>query len=187
MKRTLRPDEARLWARVARSARPAPGRVALDPEPTPPVDAPVRPDPPAAPKPLVNLDQLRAFGDRGPSRLVGRAALHTPAGLDLDPRRRRRIVRERDPIEARIDLHGLDHDQARAALERFILNAYAEGARAVLVITGKGSTSEGVLRRFAPDWLRSPPLCTLVAGVSEADRHHGGHGALYVALKRRRD
>jgi DNA-nicking Smr family endonuclease len=26
----------------------------------------------------------------------------------------------------------------------------------------------------------------LIAGVSQAERHHGGDGALYIALKRRR-
>lgn len=104
--------------------------------------------------------------------------------LELDPRRRRRIVRERDPIEARLDLHGLTHDQARATLERFLRQAYADRARAVLVITGKGLSGDGVLRRFTPEWLKGPSLRPLIAGVSEADRRHGGHGALYIALKR---
>ena len=93
-------------------------------------------------------------------------------------------MRERDPIEARLDLHGLTHDQARATLEGFVRRAYADGLRAVLVITGKGTLGDGVLRRFAPEWLRAPALQGLVAGVGEADRKHGGAGALYVALKR---
>ena len=94
-------------------------------------------------------------------------------------------MRERDPIEARLDLHGLDYDRARAALEGFIRRHDGEGARAVLVITGKGYLGEGLLRRFAPEWLSSPALRPLVAGFSQADRRHGGEGALYVALKRR--
>jgi DNA-nicking Smr family endonuclease len=43
-----------------------------------------------------------------------------------------------------------------------------------------------VLRRRVPDWLADPPIREHVAGVSEAHRHHGGEGALYVALKRKR-
>lgn len=58
--------------------------------------------------------------------------------------------------------------------------------RAVLVITGKGVGGDGVLRRRVPDWLAAPSLRDLIAGVSEAHRRHGGEGALYVALKRRR-
>ncbi|HEX6865609.1 MAG TPA: Smr/MutS family protein, partial [Caulobacteraceae bacterium] len=59
------------------------------------------------------------------------------------------------------------------------------GFRAALVITGKGTRGEGVLRRMAPEWLAAPHLRHIVAGVSEAQRQHGGEGALYVALKRK--
>src|SRR6202012_5248318 len=85
----------------------------------------------------------------------------------------------------RIDLHGLNHDQARAALTRFIERCVAEDWRAVLVITGKGAQGDGVLKRRVPDWLAEPPIRQHVAGVSEAHRRHGGEGALYVALKRK--
>jgi DNA-nicking Smr family endonuclease len=54
------------------------------------------------------------------------------------------------------------------------------------VITGKGVGGDGVLRRRVPEWLAAPPIRPHVAGVSEAHRRHGGDGALYVALKRRR-
>ena len=95
-------------------------------------------------------------------------------------------MRERDPLVRRIDLHGLDQDRARRTLIGFLMKAQDEGERAVLVITGKGMLGEGVLRRRAPDWLAEPMLREVVAGVSQADRRHGGEGALYVALKRRR-
>ena len=83
-----------------------------------------------------------------------------------------------------IDLHGYDQDRGRAALTAFILRAHADGERAVLVITGKGTMGDGVLRRRTPEWLSEPPLRPLIAGLSEAHRRHGGEGALYVALKR---
>jgi DNA-nicking Smr family endonuclease len=97
----------------------------------------------------------------------------------------RRLTRERDPVGPRLDLHGLDQDQARARLAAFLRRARDEGWRAVLIITGKGSRGDGVLRRMTPDWLAAPDLRDLIAGVSEAHRRHGGEGALYVALKRR--
>jgi DNA-nicking Smr family endonuclease len=40
-----------------------------------------------------------------------------------------------------------------------------------------------VLKRRLPDWLAAPGLRSLVAGVSPAERRHGGEGAFYVALK----
>jgi DNA-nicking Smr family endonuclease len=79
----------------------------------------------------------------------------------------------------------MDQDRARLALQTFLFRAQAQGLRAVLVITGKGATGEGVLRRRVPEWLAEPPLRALVAGLSPADRRHGGEGALYVALKRK--
>ena len=76
----------------------------------------------------------------------------------IEPGRRRRIERGRDPIEGRLDLHGLDQAQARERLAGFLLDAQARGARSVLVITGKGFAGQGVLRRRAPEWLSDPRL-----------------------------
>jgi DNA-nicking Smr family endonuclease len=104
---------------------------------------------------------------------------------DVEANLRHRLARGREALAARIDLHGLTHDGARAALTRFVERSVADGWRAVLVITGKGVSGDGVLRRRVPDWLAEPPLRQHIAGVSEAHRRHGGEGALYVALKRR--
>jgi len=94
-------------------------------------------------------------------------------------------VRERDGIESRLDLHGLDQDRARAVLHAFLRRAWENGERAVLVITGKGTMGDGILRRRTPDWLMEPEVRAIIAGVSPADRRHGGEGAIYVALKRK--
>jgi DNA-nicking Smr family endonuclease len=171
MKRRLGSDELRLWRTVATTVRPFAGR-ALPPEPATeaPKPAPAAAAAPATPRPT-------AHPPRKPS-----AALH-----GIEPNRARRIVTGREEIGARIDLHGLDQDRARSALEAFIARAHSDGHRAVLVITGQGRTGGGVLRRRAPEWLAAPRLCTMVAGISQAHRRHGGEGALYVALKARRD
>jgi DNA-nicking Smr family endonuclease len=92
----------------------------------------------------------------------------------------------REALAARIDLHGLTQDAARAALTGFVRRSVDDGWRAVLVITGKGVSGDGVLRRRVPEWLSAPPIREHIAGVSEAHRRHGGEGALYVALKRKR-
>jgi len=103
----------------------------------------------------------------------------------IEPNRRRKIVREHAPLDARLDLHGLDQDRARPVLEAFLRRAWEDGHRAALVVTGKGRLGVGVLRARAPEWLADPALRDIVAGVSPADKRHGGDGALYVALKRR--
>jgi len=169
VKRSLRPDEVKVWAVVARTVTPAPGRVVppLPPEPDLIPSKAKLPDPLPAPKP------------RRPRTI-------TAPPDDIEPGRKRRIARARDPIEARLDLHAMDQDRARAALHGFLQRAHADGLRAVLVITGKGVEGEGILKRRAPDWLAEPVIRPLIAGVSPADRRHGGEGALYIALKRRK-
>ncbi|HEY9234086.1 MULTISPECIES: Smr/MutS family protein [Phenylobacterium] len=174
MKRPIRPDEQKLWAMVAATVRAKPGRKAeLPPAPAPGHKKPTgKVVDPAARLPLLEAKPAPPK----PPRM---------APEDIEPGRRHRIARERDPIGARIDLHGMDQDRARAALEAFVLRAWDDGYRAVLVITGKGSRGGGVLRHRAPEWLGGPTLRMAVAGISEAHRRHGGEGALYVALKRK--
>lgn len=110
----------------------------------------------------------------------------SPWGPDpIEPKRKKRIVRERDPIEARLDLHGYTQFSAEDRLKSFLLSAHAQGYRSVLVITGKGLSGDGIIRRRIPEWLGAPELSHVVAGFSLAHRRHGGDGALYVALKRR--
>ena len=71
-----------------------------------------------------------------------------PAPEDLEPRRKQRLSRERDPIEARIDLHGFGRFEAEDQLRGFLTSCQARGMRAVLVITGQGRLGGGVIRDF---------------------------------------
>ena len=194
MRRSLRSDEVRLWAMVASTVRAAPGAAvpahpAADVSaPAPPSDRaavrPPRPPPPRRVEP-VELEALRVAGvGSRPSAGTVRPPPPDPRPPEIEPNRRRRIARARDPIGGRLDLHGHDQDRARAALHAFLARAAEDGARAVLVITGKGRTGSGVLRARVPEWLGEPPARALVAGVSPAEARHGGEGALYVALKR---
>lgn len=90
-------------------------------------------------------------------------------------------------IEGSLDLHGLTQDAAHTALWRFITGSAEQGRRCVLVITGKGNRDGiGVLRLQVPRWLNESTLRPLVLAFVGARPQHGGDGALYVLLKRRR-
>jgi DNA-nicking Smr family endonuclease len=168
-------EDLRLWSVVAATVRP------LRPAPYPPAPpAPASPQT-VAPKPAA-ASRVPAHPPAAPPP---KPRPPRPPPADLEPGRHHRLARGRELLAARIDLHGLTHDQARAALTGFIERSVAQDWRAVLVITGKGAQGDGVLRRRVPDWLAEPPIRQHVAGVSEAHRRHGGEGALYVALKRR--
>lgn len=101
----------------------------------------------------------------------------------------RKLARGRMPIDASIDLHHMNQDEAMSQLHRFLVQARARQCRHVLVITGKGRSpqSDGVLRRMLPVWLGREPFTGLVSGVRTAGRGHGGDGAFYVRLRRPRE
>jgi DNA-nicking Smr family endonuclease len=107
----------------------------------------------------------------------------------LEPRTRRRLARRLAEVDARLDLHGMRQERAYAALATFLRQAQLRGARIVLVVTGKGGADgegRGVLRQVVPGWLSRPDFRPLVVGFEEAERRHGGAGALYVQVRRRR-
>jgi DNA-nicking Smr family endonuclease len=118
----------------------------------------------------------------------------TPALAPLERRLKQRVARGRAPIDARIDLHGFTQNEAYAVLLRFLERAQADACRLVLVVTGKGggggphdrASERGVLRRQVPLWLELPEFRALVVGFDNAHAGHGGDGALYLRLRRRR-
>ncbi len=178
-----------LWARITRDVIPLPGRQAARAD-----RDTVHPAPPAkkgtgaaalrrvAPAPAVDVSAT-------PS--VSKAAeLSHGRAPGLDRKTQTNLRRGKVEIEGRIDLHGLTRAEAHRALIAFVTASHDQGKRAVLVITGKGlkETGEvGVLRRAVPGWLNAPPLKPLVRAFDYAARQHGGEGAIYVLLKRRRD
>lgn len=108
----------------------------------------------------------------------------------LEHRYRKKLVRGVAPIDARIDLHGLTQHQAHDRLRGFLYEAQRRGHKVVLVITGKGGQGfmdeRGILRRVVPQWLTMPDLRPVIVGYEEAHAVHGGAGALYVRVRRKR-
>jgi DNA-nicking Smr family endonuclease len=78
--------------------------------------------------------------------------------------------------------------QAHRALTIFIAACHDAGRRCVLIITGRGSGSNGpgVLRGSVPRWLEEPELRRRILAAAPAQPRHGGAGATYVLLRRPR-
>ena len=183
-RRHLHPEDLDLWYAVARTARPlhggaAPHPVVLDPTP-------------AGPMKHAAMPRFRLGEKAAPFRAD--EALPSP-GIQMDTKAFTRMSKGKLAPDARLDLHGMTVSEAHPELNRFILNAHAEGLRLVLVITGKGRPGAdfgpipqryGILKHQVPNWLRLPPLGGLILQVSEAHLKHGGAGALYVYLRRTR-
>ncbi len=113
---------------------------------------------------------------------------------NIDKRTAEKFRKGEFKIERRLDLHGLTEKEAFDAIDVFIRNAYLQGLRCILIITGKGINREtddwydkkGILKESVPDWLNTPELRPLILAVSHAKQEDGGTGALYVLLRRRR-
>jgi DNA-nicking Smr family endonuclease len=107
-------------------------------------------------------------------------------GTGIDRATLARLKRGDIPISGRLDLHGMTQADAHAALDGFIGRAASAGKRLLLVITGKGSDGDGVLRRMLPRWINSGPHAARVLRIEPAHARHGGGGAWYVYLRRDR-
>ena len=121
--------------------------------------------------------------------------------LPLQPFQKRdksRLARGVIQIDGKLDLHGMNQNEAYRTLHFFIEKAFRRGWKTILVITGKGNTtntrnnawvsdmnvySPGVLRKKVPEWLADGKLRNFIVGFETANPGHGGSGALYVKLR----
>lgn len=109
------------------------------------------------------------------------------SGAGIDGRSDEKLRRGQMAIDARIDLHGMGQAEAHEMLTGTLLSFYNEGLRCVLVITGKGREGKGVLKTQVPRWLGEGILADIVLRFHPAKPLHGGQGALYVLLRRKRN
>jgi len=179
------PEDVALWAEMMEDVTPLPGHAR-------PVAPDVSEDSPQTLRPAKLPKQPLRIRDPEP-------ALVAPiigSGIDLNTRKS--LERGQMAIEATLDLHGHNRDEGRSVMTAFLLSAYHEDKRCVLVITGKGrltkndekpwwDSARGVLKSSFNDWVREPPLDRVVLHTALARGKHGGGGAYYVLLRQKRD
>ncbi|MHA3979698.1 Smr/MutS family protein [Halovulum sp. GXIMD14794] len=204
--RGLTDEDRALWDRVSATAVPLEARkrdtqadrAGDEPAPSPaPRKAAPLPGPSPMPRPPRTLKPKGRPGSASPVRVsLSPDPMDALRGAtpNMDAKTFGRLKRGKLAPEARIDLHGMSAERAHAALRMFIADAYARQLRLVLVITGKGRrdhpddspSRRGVLRNELPHWLAQPPLSLMVLQTAPAHIRHGGGGAYYVYLRRRR-
>ncbi len=114
------------------------------------------------------------------------AAAPKPQAPGLDGSTERKLTRGLLEIDASIDLHGMTQVQAHTTLDRFVGRHVNQASRVLLVVTGKGKGGDGVLKRLMPEWLMAGPYASRILRIVTAARGHGGGGAFYVLLRRKR-
>lgn len=172
--RRLDAEERALWARVAATVTPLAGKArpsvaAADGGAKPP------------PKPIAIRPTLPEAPKRSPR---AQDANTLDGGWD------KRLTRGAVIPDLSIDLHGHTLASAHAALDRGLEDAIIGGARVLLLVTGKPprgeGTGRGAIRAAVGDWLAASRHSASIAAVRNAHPRHGGAGALYIILRRRR-
>ena len=183
--RALSPEERALWQRVVSSVTP----IAKRATPVPP--APVVPF--VAPTPVAEPVQSRKVKGRVPPLRQPAPPPPKPPRDTLDGGWDRRLSRGLVAPESAIDLHGHTLASAHALLDQGLDRAIARGDRVLLLITGKPPRPEserpharGAIRAAVGDWLAASRHADAIAAVRGAHPRHGGHGALYIILRRPR-
>ena len=175
-------EDVRLWVEVAKTVTPKPD-ACLPAHDDDPLQNTVS-NPPDVPVKKISSPVIRT------------ATPEKPKPLPLAPlerKMRQRLSRGQIDVPMKLDLHGLRQAEAHSVLRDFLIRAFENDVRIVLVVTGKGKNPNrdetgfadhaGVLRRMVPHWLSEPDLRHMVLGFEEASRGHGGSGALYVRLR----
>ena len=175
--RSLSPDEAELWAKVAETIRP----LSREKRPVPATDKPLlKPDPPRiATKPKGQVPAKRNIVPQPKVRI----------GTTLDGSWDRSIRNGKIEPDRILDLHGMNLDTAWNAIDRALERATVSGERVILLITGHARAGEppikrGRIRAAVHDWLAVSRHATKIAAVRGAHRRHGGGGSLYIILRR---
>lgn len=172
MARRLSADEAALWRKVVESVRPLTGM-------TPP-ESPQKAA--AAPQSATPVKSA-AVPPRPPLRPSG-------PGSTLDGSWDRRLSRGLVQPDLSLDLHGHNLATAYDLVDRKLEQAIGSGARLLLLITGKPPSDRagkrGAIRAAVGDWLAISRHAGEIAAVRNAHPRHGGSGALYIVLRRRR-
>jgi DNA-nicking Smr family endonuclease len=82
-----------------------------------------------------------------------------------------------------IDLHGLNLNNAKKILNKYLFNAYNNYRRNILIITGIGLNKKGLLKKEVPIWLKENEIDKIIINCKVAPNSFGGEGALIVRIK----
>ena len=178
-------SEDELWSLAVEGADPLADRSGrIRPNPTPIATSPEPLD-----AELQAYDELRALvAGEAPFDISDSDEFIEGMARGLDPGILRRLRKGDYSVLGHIDLHGLVKDEAKAALEAFLLRARLEGKRCVLAVHGRGLHSKDqvpVLKEALKRWMGTARFAQHVLAFATARPHDGGAGAVYLLLKTR--
>jgi len=173
-----------LWQMAIDGAAPLEDRQErIRPGPRPQARVPAQLDPE-----IVAYEELRALvRGEAPFDLSDSDEFIEGSVHGLDPRVVRRLRKGEFAVQGHVDLHGMTREEAKAALEAYVLRARHAGKRCVLVVHGRGLHSKDqvpVLKDALKRWMATARFSEHVLAFATARPHDGGAGAVYLLLRR---
>lgn len=177
-------DDQRLFSSAMRGVQPfGPDRRKREPDRSPP------------PTPVQDDEESREVMQALRDLIAGEAPLsihETDEAIEgsiegLDPRILRKLRSGELSVQDHLDLHGCTREEAREKVQRFLLQAIAQGKRCVLVIHGRGRGSKDripVLKNALKNWFTRRALRKEILAFTTARPVDGGAGAVYVLLRK---
>ena len=128
--------------------------------------------------------------------------------LGIDRKSDRKLNSGKYSIDASLDLHGLTIEQAYNKTKAFFEKSIQNNLRCILLITGKGLHSKDsysidtifeaykkniciknesfnkTIKDSMIDWLKQPFFASRIIKYTDAQKVHGGNGAIYILLKK---
>lgn len=107
----------------------------------------------------------------------------------LDKKTEKKLKSGNYPIDATLDLHGLNLDKAHTNLMNFLDSAIKMKLRCLLVVTGKGLHSDKnsiTIKEEFPNWVYHFGIKSHIITYTKAHKKHGGDGAFYILLRRQK-
>ena len=97
-----------------------------------------------------------------------------------------------------IDLHGYSLEEANKKIKNFIITAYENKIKKLIVVTGKGLHSNNlsnpyvskdlsILKHSVPEFIKNNnELMRIIIEIKEASIEDGGSGSFYIYLKKKK-
>lgn len=201
---SLSQEDLALWQEAMRGTKPQPTEKSKKTSPKKTPSGPVLPedmdlweafkqnlDPLAMEIKPIPKTEIQEFSEKQiPLEPKKRAPLKIDRVVDLDKRSFDRLKKGKMSIEDTFDFHGISILEARFRLTQLVDHWREKGVRCVLLITGKGIRTpkeQESIRQNLPLWLNEPLLRPKILAFTKAQPKHGGDGAFYVLLKRKKE
>ena len=124
-----------------------------------------------------------------------------PTELSLENINIKRSIKKKSlTINKKIDFHGKTILESEEEFSKTIISCYNAGLRCLLFVTGKGlyksqnynntkkpKLFHGVIRGAFVTWVKSKKFSKYILSYSVASIEHGGDGAFYVYLRKKKN